>query len=223
VRGIAAVRWRTSRLALRAFEEGDEAEFVRVLEVSKERWTPWVPARPEDWSPRDQFRRELHRSAAGAAEGTHLRLGAFLDDGRLAGLFSLNEIVRGVFQNAYAGWSVSGDLIGQGLGTEGVRALLEIAFTPFPAGLGLHRVQANIMPANAPSLRIAEKVGFRREGIAIRYLQIAGVWEDHVTFAVTAEEHEPSSRSPSTAGEPGSSSRSPSTAEERGPSSRSLP
>lgn len=190
MKGIAPVQWRTQRLALRAFEEADEDEFVRVLEVSRERWAPWIPARPEGWSPREQFRRELHRSATGAAEGTHLRLGAFLDDGRLAGLFSLNEIVRGVFQNAYAGWSVSADAGGQGLGTEGVRALLQIAFTPFPGGLGLHRVQANIMPTNAPSLRIAEKAGFRREGLAMRYLQIAGVWEDHVTLAVTLEEYE---------------------------------
>ena len=189
MKGIAPVRWRTPRLALRAIEERDEDEFVRVLEVSREHWAPWIPARPHDWSPHDHFRRELHRAASGAVGGTHLRLGAFLDDGRLAGLFSLNEIVRGVFQNAYAGWSVSADATGQGLGTEGVRALLDSAFTPFPAGLGLHRVQANIMPANAPSLRIAEKVGFRREGVAMRYLQIAGTWEDHVTFAMTAKEH----------------------------------
>lgn len=191
MKGIAPVQWRTPRLALRAFDESDEDEFVRVLDVSRDRWAPWIPARPDDWSPREQFRRELHRSATGAAEGTHLRLGAFLDDGRLAGLFSLNEIVRGVFQNAYAGWSISADAANQGLGTEGVRALLDIAFRPFPGGLGLHRVQANIMPANAPSLRIAEKAGFRREGVAARYLQIAGIWEDHVMLAVTAEERGP--------------------------------
>jgi len=31
-------------------------------------------------------------------------------------------------------------------------------------------------------------VGFRREGIAARYLRIAGRWEDHVMHAVTREE-----------------------------------
>jgi ribosomal-protein-alanine N-acetyltransferase len=71
-----------------------------------------------------------------------------------------------------------------------VRALLDIAFAEVPEGLGLHRVQANIIPRNAPSLRIAEKVGLRRQGLALRCLGIAGQWEDHVMLAMTKEEHE---------------------------------
>ncbi len=78
--------------------------------------------------------------------------------------------------------------MGEGLATEGVRALVSIAFAPEPDGLGLHRVQANIMPGNGASLRVAEKVGFRREGVARRYLRIAGEWEDHAMFALTVEE-----------------------------------
>ena len=78
--------------------------------------------------------------------------------------------------------------MGRGLATEGVRALLDIAFSPEPEGLGLHRVQANVMPSNAASLRVVEKVGLRQEGAAERYLRIAGRWEDHLMFAVTTEE-----------------------------------
>ena len=44
------------------------------------------------------------------------------------------------------------------------------------------------MPNNAASLRIGEKVGLRREGLALGYLKIAGRWEDHVTHALLAEE-----------------------------------
>ena len=47
------------------------------------------------------------------------------------------------------------------------------------------------MPRNARSLRVIEKLGFRREGYAERYLQIAGKWEDHIVFARTREEHVP--------------------------------
>ena len=36
--------------------------------------------------------------------------------------------------------------------------------------------------------RFAEKLGLREEGVARRYLQIAGVWEDHVRYGITAEE-----------------------------------
>ena len=54
--------------------------------------------------------------------------------------------------------------------------------------LGLHRVQIAIIPRNAASRRVVEKLGIRDEGIAVRYLEINGVWEDHVRYAITAEE-----------------------------------
>ncbi len=76
---------------------------------------------------------------------------------------------------------------GQGLMTEGIRLALGFAF----GAAGLHRVQAAIMPRNQASLRVVEKVGFRREGFAQRYLQIAGKWEDHLLFAITQEEWPP--------------------------------
>ena len=34
------------------------------------------------------------------------------------------------------------------------------------------------------------KLGLREEGIAERFLQIQGVWEDHVRYAITREEWE---------------------------------
>jgi ribosomal-protein-alanine N-acetyltransferase len=185
---IPLIERKSRRMHLRALRREDAAEFARVLEVSRAEWAPWMPAAPAGSSDADIVEQELERVAAGRRAGTHLRLAGFLMDGRLAGLFSLNEIVRGPFESAYAGWSVSADQMGRSLGTEGVRALLDVAFESPPAGLGLHRVQANIIPRNAPSLRIAEKVGLRREGLALRYLRIAGAWEDHVMFAVTREE-----------------------------------
>ena len=38
------------------------------------------------------------------------------------------------------------------------------------------------------SLRVLEKAGFRREGLAARYLRINGAWEDHILLAITLEE-----------------------------------
>ena len=54
--------------------------------------------------------------------------------------------------------------------------------------LALHRLQASIIPRNGPSHRVAEKLGLRNEGIALRYLEINGVWEDHVRYAITSED-----------------------------------
>src|SRR5688572_11682727 len=188
--GLDPISLRTPRLVLRALSEQDRAAFVRAQEISRDFWRPWSPA-PDDDSPNALFERQLARTASGLETGKDLRLAAFLDDGRLAALLGLNEIVRGAFQNAYAGWRVTADVVRQGIGTEAVGALLDVAFAPPPQGLGLHRVQANIVPTNVASLRLAEKVGFRREGLAQAYLQIAGRWQDHVMFAKVVEEHVP--------------------------------
>lgn len=188
MRPLPTIARSSDRLELRPLRQDDESEFVRVHALSREVWAPWTPALQRALTPEAHFRRELGRAVRGAVAGTHLRLAAFVARGELVGFFSLNEVVRGAFESAYASWQVAEGRMGQGFGTEGVRALLDIAFDPEPDGLALHRVQANIMPGNAASLRIAEKVGFRREGFAERYLRIAGRWEDHVMLALTSEE-----------------------------------
>ena len=102
----------------------------------------------------------------------------------IVGRMSLGGILRGVFQNAYLGYWIDAEHQGHGLMTEAVQAGVDFAFREG----GLHRVQAAVMPRNVASVRVLEKVGFRREGYAERYLCIAGVWEDHLIFARTSDE-----------------------------------
>lgn len=169
------------KLLLRPLLPADRAEYVRVLTVSETLHAPWSPLRPPGDTWEALFERQLEKAASGSSwKGV-----GELEDGRIGGLFNLNEIVRGPFQNAYAGWSVNAEVAGRGVATAGVRALLDFAF----AGLGLHRVQANIIPRNLASVRVAEKAGFRLEGYSQRYVQINGVWEDHAMYARTVEEH----------------------------------
>ena len=98
-------------------------------------------------------------------------------------------IVRGVFLNADAGWQVSPEHEGQGLAYEALSAVLDFAFAPLPRGLGLHRVQANVIPEIARSRALAKRCGFREEGLAKRMLLIDGAWEDHVMHAKLSDEH----------------------------------
>ncbi|MFN0010723.1 MAG: GNAT family N-acetyltransferase [Phycisphaerales bacterium] len=183
----------TARLTLRPIAAGDRAEFLRVHLTS---WAthlgPWSPLPPvqADGTPdfEAMFAQALVRSADGFASGTACRLLAFDAAGALVGGFNLNNIIRGIFQNADAGWWVAADQTRKGYATEGVAALVRHALALPPAGLGLHRVQCGIIPRNAASLAVAARVGLRREGLAERYLKINGVWEDHVIFAITAED-----------------------------------
>jgi [ribosomal protein S5]-alanine N-acetyltransferase len=183
------IELRSPRLVLRSLMPNDRAEFIRVQEVSQHVFEPWMPQRLPGETFGDLFDQQLARAQRGAADGTEYRLVGVLPDGTIAGFFNLFQITRGVFQNGTAGWSVNAEAAGQGYGTEGVGALLDLAFADEPLGLGLHRVQANIMPTNATSLRVADKVGFRREGLGKAYLKIAGKWEDHILCAKLAENH----------------------------------
>lgn len=180
---------RTSRLTLRLLRPDDRAEFIRVHTISHDHFAPWVPLRPADQSLDAFFEQALDRTDQARQDGTAYRFVAFDISGRIIGFFNLSQVFRGAFDCAYASWAVGADAIGQGYGVEGVHALLDFAFAPQPDGAGLHRVQANIIPENTASLRLAERVGFRREGYALRYLLIAGVWRDHIMFARLADEH----------------------------------
>jgi ribosomal-protein-alanine N-acetyltransferase len=180
---------RAERFVLRPFEEGDRAEYVRMHEVSAEHFRPWFPASDGRRSIEDRFQEEVTRARQGLEAGTEVRLAAFDADGALLGTFSLSQIFRRAFLNAYAGWAVSAEHVGRGIATEGVTALLDLAFAPEPLGLGLHRVQANIIPSNGASVRVAEKAGFRLEGCAKEYLKIDGRWQDHLMYAKLADEH----------------------------------
>jgi ribosomal-protein-alanine N-acetyltransferase len=181
---------RTESLELRPLRAEDEAEFVRVHELSREHFQRWMPALEPGMTMRSLFAASLRRARRGIRDGDEVRLVGLLQDGRMAGLFVLNRIVRQALQNAHASWRVSVDLAGRGLATEAVIALLDLAFAPAPLGLGLHRVQAEILPQNRASVRVAEKAGFRIEGEARAYLQVNGVWQDHLLLAKTVDEHQ---------------------------------
>jgi ribosomal-protein-alanine N-acetyltransferase len=45
-----------------------------------------------------------------------------------------------------------------------------------------------LLPVNANSRRVVEKVGFRPEGIKRHYMHVAGQWRDHETWALLAED-----------------------------------
>jgi ribosomal-protein-alanine N-acetyltransferase len=68
--------------------------------------------------------------------------------------------------------------------SEAVVSLMRYAFDE----LHLHRIEVCIIPRNRNSHRVVDKIGLRNEGVALRFLEINGVWEDHVRYAITVEE-----------------------------------
>jgi [ribosomal protein S5]-alanine N-acetyltransferase len=104
----------------------------------------------------------------------------------LVAWISLSEIVRGGFQSAYMGYCVFKPFDGQGLMSKAMKLVIARAF----GEIGLHRLEANIQPENTNSIGLVESLGFRREGLSLRYLRVAGEWRDHQRYAITTEEFE---------------------------------
>jgi len=115
--------------------------------------------------------------------GTGFGFGIFVD-ARLVGEITLSSIQRGPFQNGFVGYWIDEAMAGNGLAPEATVAVLRFAFEE----LALHRIEIAIVPRNRASRRVVEKLDLREEGVALRYLEIDGHWEDHVRYAVTSEE-----------------------------------
>jgi ribosomal-protein-alanine N-acetyltransferase len=105
-------------------------------------------------------------------------------EGRFAGEVTLSSILRGPFQNGSIGYWIDKDVAGEGLIPESVVVVLQFAFET----LRLHRIEVAIIPRNLASRRVVEKLDLRNEGVALGFLEINGEWEDHVRYAMTAEE-----------------------------------
>lgn len=155
----------------------DADEFLAGVQASRPLHHPWVtpPASAEAF-------------AAYAARALMPDFEAFLicrrEDGAVAGVANLSQIVRGLFQSASLGYFVFAPFARQGYMTEGLGLVLSQAFGP----LSLHRVEANVQPENFASKALAQRLGFRLEGFSPRYLKIAGHWRDHERWAILSDE-----------------------------------
>jgi ribosomal-protein-alanine N-acetyltransferase len=178
----------TDRLTLRPPRTADVPEMRRALRQNAAHLRPWsvAPTAGEDASSLTSVSRAVlrHRREWKQGQAYVLLITPRNDERVCIGRIALGGVLRGAFQNGYLGYWIDAEHQGRGLMTEAVRAATTFALEV----AGLHRVQAAVMPRNGASQRVLEKAGYRREGLAARYLCIAGTWEDHVLFAVTSEE-----------------------------------
>jgi ribosomal-protein-alanine N-acetyltransferase len=167
---------RGPRVHLRPLLPSDGAAFLRAVRASRALHGPW--SQPPATAA--AFRRLAEGNTAADARLVICRN----EDAALAGYFGLGQIFYGHFRNAYLGYYAFEPFAGQGYMREGLELVLRYAF----GSLRLHRVEANIQPENERSIALVRAAGFRREGLALRYLKIAGRWRDHEHWAITVED-----------------------------------
>jgi ribosomal-protein-alanine N-acetyltransferase len=175
------------RILLRPIVATDFSAWREVRRRNIDWLTKWeaqrVHGQPDVVEDRDAFAVRCSARQRERQLGTGYGFGIFVD-GHLAGEINLTAVQRGPFQSAYVGYWIDEKHAGNGYMPESLVVLAQFAFDE----LHLHRIQISIIPRNSASRRVVEKLGIRDEGVAQRYLEINGEWEDHIRYALTSEE-----------------------------------
>jgi len=162
----------------------DTGKLLELKLRNRNFYQPFEPIRDESHFTLEGQEREIATGIQGVVNDQAYIFGIFTKEmDELVGRIALTGISRGPFQNAYLGYYIDEKHNGKGYATSAVQICVKNAFNE----IGLHRVEAGVMPKNLPSIRVLEKSGFRHEGLAKKYLKINGTWEDHNLFAITAE------------------------------------
>lgn len=170
---------------LRPPQSSDYGPWAELRTFSRAHLTPWEPAWPRDDLTKSAYRRRLKFYQREAREDLGYAFLLFQSESdRLIGGVTLSNVRRGVTQSAMLGYWMGLPFAGRGYMSAAVRTMLPYAFET----LRLHRVEAAVQPGNDASVGVLRRVGFFEEGLARRYLKINGVWQDHLMFAMLAED-----------------------------------
>jgi ribosomal-protein-alanine N-acetyltransferase len=174
-------------IGLRPLRQSDARRWREVRRRNAEWLRPWeATLPPEAQSEGDivpTFGMMVRRLKREAREGRALPF-ALTYQGSLVGQVTVGGIAWGSLRAAYVGYWIDSAVAGRGIMPVAVAMAIDHGLDV----LRLHRIEVNIRPENAASLRVVEKLGLRREGERPAYLHIDGDWRDHVTFAVHAGE-----------------------------------
>ena len=171
----------TDRVLLRAPQMSDYPAWAELRAASQDFLVPWEPLWAPDELSRASFRRRIRHYMRDMREDVGYAL--FVYDTcstALVGGITLCNVRRGVTQSCTLGYWVGAAYARQGFMTAAVRAVVPFVFD----SLELHRLEAACLPENTASMRLLERVGFKREGLARRYLRINGDWRDHVLYGL---------------------------------------
>ena len=182
--------WQTQRLLITFLAEDHAPQVLEFYRVNAEFRRVWSPIPPADFLTLAQQQNRLRDDIAVRQQDRGYTFWLFEQHDSalqtIIGFVSLRNVVRGAFQACHVGYELRYDYGGRGYMTEALTKVCHIAFDE----LKLHRLEANIMPRNGRSIKVAQSCGFVSEGLARKYLKINGVWEDHEHFVLLNDELE---------------------------------
>lgn len=164
----------------------DAGDWSRLRIRNRDLLIPWEPTGDGNWVARHQRSNWAPMYSILRSEAKRGVVLPFVIevDGRYIGQLTIGNLQRGAVRSAWIGYWVDQEWTGMGIATAAVALGVDHAFGP----VGLHRLEATVQPANGASRAVLTKVGFRHEGVLMRYMDVNGRWRDHDLFALTTEE-----------------------------------
>ena len=157
-------------------------EIANFYMRNKKFFRDYDPFRPESFYNLSTHKKIVKKELEETKLGRMLKFWIFKieDKKRIIGMISFTNISNSSFLSTTVGYKLDEEELKQGYMTEALRAAIVIIFKE----LKLHRIEANIMPHNRPSMNLVKKLGFEYEGLAKKYLKINGKWEDHIHMTI---------------------------------------
>lgn len=166
-------------VSIRLLEDSDAKDIALIYLKNRENMKAYEPVRTEEFYTEEYQRKLIDESKKSI---TAYNFGILINK-KLVGKITIGNIARGSFQSAYMGYWIDEDYRNKGYMSQGVKFAVKYGFE----NLKLHRIEANVIPFNKASLRVLEKCGFERIGLASKYLNINGKWEDHYIHQIINE------------------------------------
>ncbi len=175
-----------SRIYLRRCKKIDAPELRELMLKNRDYLEKWIQPQPEaitfncvvDLISEDRIL---------AKKGLRLDLGIFrIEDDKLIGRIALHSVDFGIQRSSGVSYWIDESETNKGYVTEALATLISFAFEE----ISLHRIWLKITKQNKASAKIAEKLGFTREGISRKCLFINREWQDANVYSLLDEEYD---------------------------------
>ncbi|MBD1382195.1 GNAT family N-acetyltransferase [Metabacillus arenae] len=174
-----------NNIFIQSQEESDAEAMLHLETKNRSFFQNYTPIREDDFFTLEGQLERIKKNKEGSRQDQLYSFAIFLiETEELIGSISLTEVLRGPLQSCFIGYYLDKDHNGKGYMTEAVRLVVSYAFNE----LKLHRIEAGVMPHNLGSIRLLEKAGFHKEGIAKKNVKINGKWQDHQVLAIVNED-----------------------------------
>ncbi len=171
----------TERIQVRFIKIEDAQQLAVMEKNNRDFFQQFTGTREKSFYTTEGQRERAQKRIEHAAQDTgYWFVIVHLETKQIIGLIMLTEVVRDNLQSCWIGYFLDHTYNGQGIMTEAVTLVVQYAFEQ----LHFHRLEAGVMPHNLGSIRVLEKAGFEREGLARKNVKINGVWQDHVSLGI---------------------------------------